>query len=70
MNPAREGTAMVAATREMGFARRTADSVVVQSGQVEQIFAAARADRRRRLLSQVLCETSRGHRSNPVTAGS
>lgn len=56
-----DGMTMVVVTREMGFARSTADSVVfmdhvkvIECGPPEEIFTAARTDRLQRFLSQVL----------------
>jgi polar amino acid transport system ATP-binding protein len=56
-----DGMTMVVVTHEMGFARSASDTVVfmdqgkvVESGPPEQIFEAAKTERLRRFLSQVL----------------
>jgi polar amino acid transport system ATP-binding protein len=56
-----EGMTMLVVTHEMGFARRTSDTVVfldhgqvVETGPPEQIFEAAETERLQRFLSQVL----------------
>jgi len=58
---AEEGMTMVVITHEMGFARRVADQIVfmdqgeiVESGRPEEFFAAAKTERARLFLSQLL----------------